>query len=61
MVDFPTRQNSWLDIFLTNRPTLVDNFSSLPEIGDHDIVLVVSSVEASSGKPAKRKICLMQT
>ncbi|XP_063951801.1 uncharacterized protein LOC135153256 [Lytechinus pictus] len=58
IVDFPTRQNSFLDLFLTNRPTLVYKCSPLPGIGDHDIVSVVSSIKASRRKPVKRKICL---
>ena len=58
IVNFPTRQKNCLDLFLTNRPTLVDKCSPLPGIGDHDIVSVVSSVEALRRKPVKRKIFL---
>ncbi|XP_072178279.1 uncharacterized protein [Diadema setosum] len=43
-VDFPTRFNTCLDLFLTNRPSLVSKCAALPGIGDHDIVSVESSI-----------------
>ena len=40
MVDFPTRIDNTLDIFCTNRPSLVDRCIPLPGLSDHDTVLV---------------------
>lgn len=58
MVDFPTRHNATLDLFLTNRPTLVDKCSPVPGIADHDIVQIAASVSARRSKPVARKIFL---
>ena len=57
-VTFPARQESTLDLFLTNRPSLVNRCTSLPGIGDHDIVYIELSVTAKRSKPVKRKIFL---
>eukprot|EP00057_Strongylocentrotus_purpuratus_P027291 XP_011681765.1 PREDICTED: uncharacterized protein LOC589552 [Strongylocentrotus purpuratus] len=58
MVTFPTRGDNVLDLFLTNRPTLINKCSLLPGLGDHDIVGVDSDVTAKRSKPVKRKIYL---
>ena len=55
MVDFPTRNKNTLDIFATNRPTLVNKCIPLPGISDHDIVYIESSLKAVYTPPAKRK------
>ena len=34
-VNFPTRGEAILDLFLTNRPSLVEKCASLPSLGDH--------------------------
>ena len=57
-VDFPTRQAATLDLFLTNRPTLVDKCSAAPGIADHDMVHIAASVSAKRNKPVARKIFL---
>ena len=57
-VDFPTRLDNTLDIFATNRPTLVTRCKPFPGIGDHDIVLVDSQTIAPRLKPVKRLIHL---
>ena len=57
-VDFPTRQAATLDLFLTNRPTLVDKCSAAPGIADHDMVQIAASVSAKRNKPVARKIFL---
>nr|XP_054767499.1 uncharacterized protein LOC129274773 [Lytechinus pictus] len=54
MVTFPTRLQSTLDLFLTNRPSLVNKCSPLPGLGDHDIVGVDTDVTAKRRKPVKR-------
>ena len=57
-VKFSTRGNSILDIFLTNRPTLIQECESLPPLGDHDIVYIVTAIQAHRQKPTKRRIQL---
>ena len=44
MVDFPTRKDNILDIFVTNRPSLVNKCSPIPGLGDHDIVLIDANI-----------------
>ena len=44
MVNFPTRVNNILDVFCTNRPSLVDRISTVPGLSDHDIVLVDTNI-----------------
>ena len=58
MVNFPTRVNNILDIFCTNRPSLVDRISTVPGLSDHDIVLVDTNILPARQKPVKRKIFL---
>ena len=58
MVTFPTRGDNTLDVFLTNRPYLVNKCAPLPGKGDHDIVYTDSSITAERSKPVKRKIYL---
>ncbi|CAG2201493.1 unnamed protein product [Mytilus edulis] len=57
-VTFPTRLDNTLDLFLTNRPSLINRCSPLPGISDHDAVFIESSAAAKRGKPVKRKIHL---
>jgi hypothetical protein len=40
IVDFPTRGNKTLDIFLTSNPGLIDRCKPIPGVGDHDAVLI---------------------
>jgi hypothetical protein len=58
IVDFPTREQNTLDLFLTNRPALVNRSKPLPGISDHEIVLVDSNIKAKRQKPPARKILL---
>lgn len=58
MVTFPTRESNTLDIFLTNRPSLISDCSPLPGVSDHETVLVSSSLRARRRKPPKRNIRL---
>lgn len=57
-VTFPTRNSNILDLFLTNRPSLVSRCTCLPGIGDHDIVYIESDVTPRRNKPVRRKIFL---
>ena len=58
VVSFPTRRDRTLDLFLTNRPSCVNNCQSLPGISDHEIVLVESEIIPKRNRPVKRKIFL---
>ena len=44
IVDFSTRDNNLLGIFLTNRPSLIQTCKSLPGISDHETVYMDSDV-----------------
>ena len=58
IVDFCTRQDRTLDLFLTNRPSLISKCSPLPGVSDHEMVLTVSDVRTKRQKPVPRKILL---
>ena len=59
MVHFPTRSLNTLDIFLTNRPTLINRCESIPGISDHEsAVFLETHVTAKTAKPPRRKIHL---
>ena len=55
---FPTRLGATLDLFMTNRPSLVDKCRPAPGVGDHDIVYVTSSASVRRPKPVQHKIYL---
>ena len=54
----PTRLNNTLDLWLTNKPSLVKQCNSIPGISDHDIVLTESDFKAKINKKAPHKIHL---
>ena len=56
LVNFPTREQSILDIFLTNFPSYEHTCQPLPGISDHKIVLIKSAVDIKLLKPTARKI-----
>ena len=58
MVDFPTRLNNTLDIFQTNRPSLVNRCCPIPGVSDHHIVLIDSNIIPYRRKPTRRLIYL---
>ena len=58
IVDFCTRHGNILDIFLTNRPSLIRRCIPLPRLSDHEMVFTVSDVQAKRLKPVPRKILL---
>jgi len=58
MVTQPTRKDNILNVFLTNRPTLTTRSTTLPGLGDHDIVFIGTSTSAKRSKPVKRLIHL---
>ena len=57
VVTFPTRLQNTLDLFLTNRPSLVNRCTPIPGIADHDIVFIESPIRASRNKPTSVETC----
>ena len=53
-----TRQNSTLDLFLSNHPSHVEAVSILPGLGDHDVVQIDTRIKPKRKRPIKRKIFL---
>jgi len=60
LVNFPTRESNTLDIFATNRPTLINKCIPVPGISDHDAVYVESQIKARYKKSVKRKLYLWE-
>ena len=58
MVEFPTRKNTTLDLFLTNRPSLVDLLKPLPGVSDHEALFIDSDVRVKLQRPTSRKLYL---
>ena len=58
IVDFPTRRNKTLDIFLTSNPGLIDRCKPIPGVGDHDAVLIDTLIKPRRTKPTRRTIHL---
>jgi len=58
IVTFPTRQQNALDIFITNRPTLVKSCTSIPGISDHEAVCIDYEIFARIQKSVPRKVYL---
>ena len=57
-VTFPTRKSNTLDIFATNRPSLVNKYIPISGIGDHDGVYINLDSTINHEKPAKRTVYL---
>jgi len=58
LATFPTRLENTLDIFATNRPSLVNKCTPIPGISDHDIVLTDVNILTARRKPVARLIHL---
>ena len=57
MVTFPTRLHNTLDVFLTNRPSLVNRCEPIPGVSDHDAAVYVNSdIVPKRQRPVQRKI-----
>ena len=55
MVMFPTRLDNTLDVFFTNRPSLVNSCEPVPEISDHDAAdYVHSDIMPKRHRPIQR-------
>jgi len=59
LVEFPTRGSNILDLFFSNRPTLVNRIEPMPGVSDHDtMVYIDTNVRPFRQRPIKRKILL---
>jgi hypothetical protein len=56
IVNFPTRKNKTLDLFITNKPSLVSKCKPLSGLSDHDIVMTDNTILCTRQKPIKRTI-----
>lgn len=56
MVDFPPRNDATLDLFLTNRPSMIRRITPIPGISDHDALFIDSDVEIKLQRQPKRSI-----
>ena len=45
VISFPTRRNNILDIFFTNRPSLIRKCHTLPGISDYEVIYLELSIE----------------
>ena len=59
VIDFPTRQSNTLDIFATNRPSLVSKCLGLPGLSDHDVILIDTTITAQKRRPVRRLIHIL--
>ena len=58
MVNSPTRGSNILDVFVTNRPSLIESCTVIDGISDHEVVLTKSLIQAESCTTAGRHIYL---
>jgi hypothetical protein len=58
MIDFPTRNNATLDLFLTSRPSFINHLKPIPGISDHEALFIDSDVQAKLRRPTSRIIFL---
>ena len=58
IVNTPTRGFNILDVFVTNRPSLIESCTVVDGISDHEVVLTKSLIQAKVCPPAKRHIYL---
>ena len=58
VVDKPTRMENILDLFFTNRPSLVNQVQIKPGISDHEMVCIGSAIRPAKVKPVQRKVYL---
>ena len=56
IIDRPTREDNILDLFFTNRPSLVNRSTVIPGISDHRAIFIGSHITMTRQKPTKRTI-----
>ena len=57
-IDFPTRGSNILDVFITNRPSLLQNCTPIAGISDHEAVYIESLVSITQQQYNKRRLFL---
>ena len=55
VIDFPTRGSNILNIFMTNRPSLLHSCNPISGISDHEAVCIESSVSITQQQYTNRK------
>ena len=58
LVDSPTRGNNILDLFVTNRPGLIQEVKVSPGISDHELIVIESSLVATLTESQPRTVYL---
>lgn len=61
MVTTPTRERNILDLFVTNRPSLLNQCEVIPGKSDHEVVLVDMNIEPHRNRPVKKSLHLEQS
>ena len=56
IIDRPTREDNILDLFFTNRPSLVNRSTVIPGISDHHAISIDSHVTMTRQNPTKMTI-----
>lgn len=56
IVTTPTRERNILDLFVTNRPSLLNRCEVIPGISDHEVVLVDMNIEPHRNRPVENKV-----
>ena len=56
MVSDPTRDNTILDLFLTNNPTLVGTVTVVPGISEHETIIAVVKLRPTMQKVKPRTV-----
>ena len=56
IVDFPTRVNNILDVFITTRPSLINHCNPISGLDDHEIVYDKSFVKAPMLRSVKHTV-----
>ena len=58
MVNSPTRGSNILDVFVTNRPSLIESCTVIDRMSDHEAVLTKSLIQTEPCTIATRHIYL---
>ena len=58
IVNFSTRKNNILDLFLTNNPGLIEEALKIPGLGYHESALITSKINPNRKKIKPRRIFL---
>ena len=58
MITTPTRQMNILDLFLTNKPSLVTSCDTIPGLSDHDAICSDINIKPKYNKQPRREILL---